>query len=765
MKKTLLCILMLFCGFLFASAEQEPIVSFKCETMHQITLRMVASPPGSITIDPGNGVTSTQFITSGFNTVNITPAGTQEVKIYSDEAVLTMLTVSSAQLSEIDLSKLTALTELTVILNPLLTSLDISKNTALKTLTCNDNGLTTLDVTKNTALTKIFAPNNQLTSLVFGANTALATLDCYGNLLPSLDVSSLTALSRFNCSSNRLAALDLSKNTNLTEVNCSNNNFKFSTLPIKKSNWNTYTFFPQNAVEIEKEVSEVDLSSEKLVNAVATTYSWKTKAGTNLVENSDFSISEGITTFLRNQNDSVYCQMENTAFPGLALITSLTKVAEIAQEDPIATFQTSADIDKEFTLRTMAKTGGVIKIDNGDGVLQDYTVETSNTKLTITVKGSTIKIYDPNDIKLTMFSLSDASITSIDVSNLTELFFLSVYGNLLTSLDVSKNLKLEELNCSNNQLTELDITNNTELTVLYVQQNEFADIDISKNTKLTMFYCFSNKLTGLDVSKHTALKELRCGDNAFGSIDVSQNANLSLLDCSKTGIASLDISKNENLTYINCSDNMLSELDFSNNPKLSQIHCAGNFLKFSTLPLKQAAWTNYAYAPQANIAIAVTTNQTVDLSSEAVVNEVPSTYKWITKEGIELVEGTDYSVRGGVTSFYTAQSDSVYCELSNTQFPLFTATNKSLKTSMTYIETLAGISDTKVTFGKVYAQNGVIVIDSQYASLAKVYDASGRQVTDAQLENGPNEIAVHSGIFVVELIANEGTSTHKVIVK
>ena len=51
-----------------------------------------------------------------------------------------------------------------------LTSLDISKNTALTDLSCTRNQLTSLDVSKNVVLKLLECPNNQLT------NTALNNL-------------------------------------------------------------------------------------------------------------------------------------------------------------------------------------------------------------------------------------------------------------------------------------------------------------------------------------------------------------------------------------------------------------------------------------------------------------------------------------------------------------------------------------------------------------------------------------------------------------
>jgi hypothetical protein len=97
-----------------------------------------------------------------------------------------------------------------------LTSLDVSKNTALTNLSCGLNQLTTLDVSNNTALTiYLVCYGNQLTSLDVSKNTALEGLVCSNNQFTSLDVSNNTSLIRLECGGNQLTSLNVSNNTSL----------------------------------------------------------------------------------------------------------------------------------------------------------------------------------------------------------------------------------------------------------------------------------------------------------------------------------------------------------------------------------------------------------------------------------------------------------------------------------------------------------------------------------------------------------------------
>ena len=72
--------------------------------------------------------------------------------------------------------------------------------TELKTLDCSSSYLTELDLSKN---------------------TALMDLDCSNSFLTTLDVSGCTALTDLDCSSNDLTTLDVSQNTVLENLDCS----------------------------------------------------------------------------------------------------------------------------------------------------------------------------------------------------------------------------------------------------------------------------------------------------------------------------------------------------------------------------------------------------------------------------------------------------------------------------------------------------------------------------------------------------------------
>ena len=140
----------------------------------------------------------------------------------SKNTALETLSCSGNQLTTLDVSANTALEYLRCRSNQLMT-LDVSANTALRWLWCEDNQLAALDVSKNTALDILYCERNQLAELDVSGCTALGTLFCFSNQLRSLDVSKNTALEWLWCEGNQLTSLDVSANRLLEDLDCSSN--------------------------------------------------------------------------------------------------------------------------------------------------------------------------------------------------------------------------------------------------------------------------------------------------------------------------------------------------------------------------------------------------------------------------------------------------------------------------------------------------------------------------------------------------------------
>lgn len=153
------------------------------------------------------------------------------------------------------------------------------------------------------------------------------------------------------------------------------------------------------------------------------------------------------------------------------------------------------------------------------------------------------------------------SLSSLDVSELTELTQLDCDGGLLTSLDLSHNSKLESLSCGDNKLTDLNLSKLPNLTHLACYDNQLKSLDLSHQNELTYLSCDNNQLSSLNVSNLSELETLYCSNNQLTTLDVSKNPNIKYLYCNNNDLASLILSSDFDASYLNCTNNYLSSKD------------------------------------------------------------------------------------------------------------------------------------------------------------------------------------------------------------
>ena len=135
---------------------------------------------------------------------------------------------------------------------------------------------------------------------------------------------------------------------------------------------------------------------------------------------------------------------------------------------------------------------------------------------------------------------------------------------------------LTELRCWENQLTSLNVSQNSNLNSLYCFNNQLTSLDVSQNTDLISLACGINQLISLDVSQNVNLQSLDFDDNQLTSLELSQNALLSFLFCPNNQLTSLDLSQNPLLSVLICNNNQLISLDVSENPLLVELFCSYN---------------------------------------------------------------------------------------------------------------------------------------------------------------------------------------------
>ncbi len=244
----------------------------------------------------------------------------------SKNTSLAKLNIANNQFESINLNANTELVNLTANDN-LLTELDLSKNAKLTTMVLSNNKLKTLDFTNNPLVKTITCLNNELTSVTFGENTASKhTIQFGGNKLTTINLSGFTDFSGtyLRLRDNELTEIVLPGKIN--QIWADGNHFTLAQLyalqmlsQIKNFTYATsYTKeYAQAPYEIPEKIDvngTVDLSSQATLGPTATNFTWKTADGTTLVEGTDYTVSNGVFTFLTGQ-EAIHCEMTNAELP------------------------------------------------------------------------------------------------------------------------------------------------------------------------------------------------------------------------------------------------------------------------------------------------------------------------------------------------------------------------------------------------------------------------------------------------------------------
>ena len=245
--------------------------------------------------------------------------------------------------------------------------------------------------------------------------------------------------------------------------------------------------------------------------------------------------------------------------------------------------------------------------DNDDILSADEIAEAKE----ISVEGNPITSFKGIEYftALTSLECSRTKLTSLDTSHNKKLGYLRCnYIPDLTTLNVSQNTELKVLYCNDNALADLNLTNNSALETLECGDNELTTLDLSKNTELKYFGCFNSKLSSLDLTNNTNLEELHFAGNNVSTLDVSKNTNLKQLRVFSNKLISLDTSKNNTLQVLEVQDNPLTSMylgdsgptipkvTFSNRPYPIEVSTATKTFDLSQLPgfvvSKASDWTN-----------------------------------------------------------------------------------------------------------------------------------------------------------------------------
>lgn len=714
-----------------------------------------SAEPKKFYVDYGNGKVEYQATSADAPAEPNVAEGvttTGRVTVYVPEGeILSAIDMEDITLSAIDLSALHTLSSLRLV-NAGLYSIDLSWNRNLRTLeltgnnfgslnlrgandayqknvlhdiNLSNNGLTSVTLNDNFTLHNLNLSNNKLTELSFKDADMMKTLDLSNNNLTSLDVNYCTLMTSLNIAGNNITSLTLPTEISLKSLYCENNNFTFTTLP-NLSGLDEYVYWPQHDVTISRTGQYIDLSACDPDGN--TTYVWKKEDGTTLVNGTDYSEEDGKTRFFSNLiGTKVYCEMTNPLFGNLTLSTTMTVVAGIPT-NVLASFTTTDEQTVQLVLAAKeAETPIYIDWKGTGEELDQYIVGTTATMFTAkTCKDVVAKVYSYSEESgLTVFSVTGAPISSIDASNMTELVCLTI---------------------KNAGLSDIKLPDSDDLFEIYLDGNNLSNIDLTRYANLRYLTLNDNKFTTFDASVYPNLNLLAIGDNKLTSVKLD-NPNIWALTLSGNELEEIDLSGVPNVENLALGNNRLSQLDLSAMRNLKVMFLDYNKFKLSTLPLDNG-YAKYTYYNQADIEVKVE-NGLVDLSSEAVINGTETTFRWFVGVpsyddngelvGDELIEGEDYNIADGVTTFLKPRSG-VVCVMTNEQFPSLVLCTSAVDVVTTGISTAT--TDTSV---KSYAD--AITVQTTSETTIRLYGVDGSLVRSAR---GTTTFSgLISGIYVV----------------
>lgn len=119
-------------------------------------------------------------------------------------------------------------------------------------------------------------------------------------------------------------------------------------------------------------------------------------------------------------------------------------------------------------------------------------------------------------------SIEFQKLTSLDISDCSDLRYLGLYGNsTLTSIDVSNNPKIDYLDLDETSISSLDVSNLKDLIKLYICDTGISSLDLSNNTKLELLSASGTKLSYLNISTLKNLESLAIDNTSIKTIDIS----------------------------------------------------------------------------------------------------------------------------------------------------------------------------------------------------------------------------------------------------
>lgn len=559
--------------------------------------------------------------------------------------------------------------------------------------------------------------------------------DDQSRAVTSLNLKPLTALKEIYIRGTNLSKLDLSRLT-LRELNLWDTKLKWGDVILPSWDESYHNLNGDTWIQIGTPLNdynsvaangtEIDLSEYAVINGVSSTFTWYKNTTDYEYEQTTPMDSTGAGKFILSgkPGEQFYCSIRNANYGNWTIHTSYVKIQRSASDfnaqDTLGLRKLANDNPNVAVLKEFVDSKGW-EIDNWnnwqDQVRTQWDSNNRLTHLCIELDWG----QDPD------------TISTLDLSAFTELKYFECERWLnIKELDLTNNTKLEHLHLFSNNLQRIDASMCTNLQVF-----KFATEDRREDSNAY------DKCSLSSLSLPSSLKLLRIEHAHIGSFDFGQFPNLVSLhigNCQAlqplnlnqlkkletvelplttqfgdwiktlpTTVTALWIQDTEyampDATLLGRLKQFgvpkgITQLDLSLMPKLEVIGWEGNDIRYSTVKnwrkelevavvnrssLNSSAW----WAVGSNIQLQAPrpdswhfmNGDTIDLSSEAVINGVKSTFLWVnTKYNTEETEALQ-EVPGKPGVFVLNSKEEKYgsyrCLIMNEQFCDITPINMS----------------------------------------------------------------------------------------
>ncbi|WKK66840.1 choice-of-anchor D domain-containing protein [Lutimonas zeaxanthinifaciens] len=349
--------------------------------------------------------------------------------------------------------------------------------------------------------------SNELINVIISSTelSGLTQLDLFydlgdgGSQITSVDLSNASELSILYARNSSLNSLDVSSNTNLTRLYVTGNRQLDNQSLSVSSNTQLDRLWIYNSG-----INSVDISANTLLTDVRMANARLTTSVLDqiLIDLDNHGLSNGIIE-ISNQTTG-----ETLSVASLEAYFSLLSKGWSIDVDP-----PTVDPPAETISMTTTSNSSTWQIDRVTYVGSGLEWEATNSAIGTLNPPGNQPVFDFSDNVSN--ELINIIISSTELSGLTQLdlfYDLGDGGSQITSVDLSNASELSILYARNSSLNSLDVSSNTNLTRLYVTGNRQLDnqsLSVSSNTQLDRLWIYNSGINSVDISANTLLTDVR----------------------------------------------------------------------------------------------------------------------------------------------------------------------------------------------------------------------------------------------------------------